>query len=151
MHHRLITVAALVVAAGTAFALTGCSDVADVLHHQTQGSYDSRAALEQAWSTPASEPDWIPADATRLRMIAATGGAGADATPAVVRVRTATALPASCTEIDRRSMDPFSLDWAPAKIPARVQRCGNWAVVPVSDGWYGWTPLTPDELGQHGR
>jgi hypothetical protein len=63
-------------------------------------------------------------------------------------VRTSAALPKSCTEIERRSMDPFSASWAPKTVPDRVERCGNWAVVPVPGGYYGWTPITAEERAE---
>ena len=123
--------------------LTGCG-ISDALHHQTSGTAATPAALEMAWHTPASEPDWVPADATGIRFVAATGGS-ADRSPASVRVTTTSPLPADCTEIERRSLDSFGEDWAPSKFPDRVERCGNWAVMPVDGGWFGWTPLAPSE------
>ena len=36
--------------------------------------------------------------------------------------------------------------WAPKSFPDRVDRCGNWAVMKVSGGWFGWTPLAPSEV-----
>jgi hypothetical protein len=137
---------ALALAAALPLLLAGCS-VEDALHRQTSGTADSRAALQQAWRTPASQPDWVPADATDIRYIAATGGA-ADRSPASVRVATASALPDTCTTIERRSLESFGEDWAPPKFPDRVERCGNWAVMRVHGGWFGWTPLAPSEVDQ---
>ena len=142
---RLLPV--LAVAALVPLALTGCS-VPDVLQKQTSGTAASPAALEQAWHTPASEPDWVPAGSTDIRYIAATGGS-ADRSPASVRVTTTSALPEDCTEITRRSLDSFGEDWAPASFPDRVDRCGNWAVMKVKGGWFGWTPLAPSEAAEH--
>jgi hypothetical protein len=113
----------------------------------TSGTVASPAALAHAWRTPASEPDWVPADATGIRFVAATGGS-ADASPASVRVVTASALPDSCTTIPRRSLDSFGEDWAPSSFPDTVSRCGNWAVMRVDDGWFGWTPLAPAERAE---
>ncbi|MGT2426308.1 hypothetical protein [Amnibacterium kyonggiense] len=127
-------------------ALSGCS-VSDVLHRQTSGTADTPRALEQAWRTPASEPDWVPADATDIRYVAATGGP-ADASPASVRVTTASGLPATCTTITRRSLDSFGESWAPKRFPDTVERCGNWAVMRVDGGWFGWTPLAPGEVAE---
>lgn len=126
--------------------LAGCS-VGDALQRQTTGTAATPAALEQAWRTPASQPDWLPADSTDIRYIAATGGS-ADETPASVRVTTASALPEACTAIDRRSLDSFGENWAPKKFPDTVERCGNWAVMQVKGGWFGWTPLAPGEVDQ---
>lgn len=137
---------ALAVMALVPLVLTGCS-IDDALHKQTSGSVDTAAALDQAWRTPASQPDWVPEDSTGIRYVAATGGA-ADASPASVRVTTASALPDSCTAIARRSLESFGEDWAPAKFPDTVQRCGNWAVMKVPGGWFGWTPLAPAERAE---
>lgn len=140
---------ALALVALLPLVLTGCS-VEDALHEQTSGTADSPAALEQAWRTPASQPDWVPADATGIRFVAATGG-GADVSPASVRVVTTSGLPRSCTTIPRRSLDSFGEDWAPSSFPDTVSRCGNWAVMKVDGGWFGWTPLAPAERnGQPG-
>jgi hypothetical protein len=136
---------ALAVAALIPLALAGCSS-SDALHKRTSGTAATPAALEQAWRTPASTPDWVPEDATAIRFVAATAGS-ADQSPASVRVTTASALPATCAEIERRSLDSFGESWAPASFPDRVQRCGNWAVMKVQDGWFGWTPLAPSERG----
>jgi hypothetical protein len=137
---------ALALAALVPLVLTGCS-VGDALHGRTSGTVASPAALAHAWRTPASEPDWVPADATGIRFVAATGGS-ADASPASVRVVTASALPDSCTTIPRRSLDSFGEDWAPSSFPDTVSRCGNWAVMRVDDGWFGWTPLAPAERAE---
>lgn len=130
-------------------ALTGCSNPIDTLQKRISGTADTRTALLDAWSTPASDPDWVPADASDVRYVAGTAGQ-ADATPGTVRVTTASALPASCTEVERRSLDSFGEDWAvPVKdLPETVQRCGNWIVVPAEGGWFGWTPLSPGEAEQ---
>jgi hypothetical protein len=141
---RLLPAVALV--AALPLLLSGCS-VADALHHQTSGTAATPAALAQAWRTPASQPDWVPADSADIRYIAATGGS-ADESPASVRVTTSSALPAGCTPIARRSLDSFGESWAPAKFPDTVERCGNWAVMKVRGGWFGWTPLAPDERAE---
>ncbi|GAA2752325.1 hypothetical protein [Amnibacterium kyonggiense] len=145
VRHRAIArlLPALAIAALVPVALSGCG-VADVLHKQTSGTAATPRALEQAWRTPASEPDWVPADATDIRYIAATGGS-ADKAPASVRVTTGSALPTSCTTITRRSLDSFGESWAPKRFPDTVERCGNWAVMRVNGGWFGWTPLAPSE------
>lgn len=144
MTARLLPALALV--ALLPLVLAGCS-VEDVLHKQTGGTAASTDALEQAWRTPASQPDWVPGDATGIRWIAATGGS-ADESPASVRVVTASALPDSCTTIPRRSLESFGPDWAPSSFPDTVSRCGNWAVMKVQGGWFGWTPLAPDERSE---
>lgn len=144
MHRSLPLLAAVSLAVALPLSLTGCTDLIGSLQRQTEGTAKDPRALELAWRTPASEPSWIPADARRIRWVAATSGP-ADATPATVRVDTGTALPADCTEIERRSLDSFGPEWAPGAFPDRVERCGDWAVMKVDGGWFGWTPLTPEE------
>ena len=126
--------------------LTGCG-VQDLLQKRTSGTADSRDALGHAWRTPASQPDWVPADAKRIRYVAATDGS-ADATPASVRVTMRSALPEGCTTVPRHSLDAFGEDWAPSTVPEVIERCGNWAVVRVDGGWFGWTPLSPRERAE---
>ena len=138
---RRVAAAALVVALPV--LLTGCGAV-DLVEKRTSGTAADRAALDHAWRTPASQPDWVPADATKIRYVAATGGA-ADATPAAVRATTASALPGTCTTVHRYSLESFGEDWAPGSVPDEAERCGNWAVVRVHGGWFGWTPLSPRE------
>lgn len=137
------TAPALALALLIPLALTGCS-VDGVLQQRTSGTAASTRALAMAWRTPASQPDWVPADATRIRFVAATGGS-ADRAPASVRVSTSSPLPASCTSIPRRSLDSFREDWAPTTFPTTVRRCGNWAVMKVRGGWFGWTPVARAE------
>lgn len=134
---------ALAIAALLPAALTGCG-VSDALHQQTTGTASTTAELDHGWRTPASQPDWVPADATGIHYVAATGGA-ADRSPASVRVTTSSPLPAGCSWITRRSLDAFAESWAPKRFPDQVARCGNWAVMQVPGGWFGWTPLAPAE------
>jgi hypothetical protein len=141
MNRRLLP--GLAVAALVPLLLTGCS-LADAVHRQTSGAVATPHALALGWRTPASQPDWVPADSTGIHYVAATGGA-ADESPAAVRVTTSSALPSTCTDIERRSIDSFGEDWAPKRFPDTVERCGNWAVMQVPGGWFGWTPLAPSE------
>lgn len=141
---RLASAAA--VAALVPLALAGCS-FQDALEQRTSGTAATPAALAHAWRTPASEPDWVPEASTDIRYVAATGGP-ADRSPAAVRVTTTDALPTTCTGITRYSMDAFGEAWAPRSLPDRVQRCGNWAVVRVRGGWFGWSPLAPKEAAE---
>ena len=147
--HRTALLPAAALALLLPLTLTGCSNPIDTLQKRISGTADSRDALLDAWSTPASAPDWVPSDATDVHYVAGTAGS-ADATPGTVRVTSRGALPTSCTPVERRSLDSFGEDWAvPVKdLPTRVQRCGNWAVVPAGRGWFGWTPLSPDEAAQ---
>jgi len=118
----------------------------NLTHARTTGTAESVRALELGWRTAASQPEWVPADATGIRFAATTSGP-ADETPAEVLVTTASPLPRTCTTAARTSSARLGEHWAPATVPDRVERCGNWAVVPVQGGWYGWTPFAPTHLG----
>jgi hypothetical protein len=132
---------ALVVAAVVTLALAGCS-APTVQLGETSGTVQSVRALELGWRTAASQPEWVPDDATDIRFSATTSGP-ADETPAIVRVTSASPLPAACTTRPRSSAVALREGWAPRSVPDRVERCGNWAVVRVPGGWYGWTPFDP--------
>jgi hypothetical protein len=135
---------ALVVAALVTLALAGCSMPGPIVA-RTSGTVQSVRALELGWRTAASQPEWVPADATGIRFAAITSGP-ADETPAVVRVATTGPLPRTCTTEARASSVALDERWAPGKVPERVERCGNWAVVRVAGGYYGWTPFSPAPL-----
>ncbi len=130
---------ALVVAALVTLALAGCT-MPNLSSDRTSGTARTVRALELGWRTAASQPEWVPADSTGIRYAATTSGP-ADETPAVVRVTTASPLPRSCRAEARASVVALRERWAPASVPDRVERCGNWAVVQVQGGWYGWTPF----------
>ena len=130
--------AAVVVAVG-ALSLTGCSGVTDALSNQAQGTYATVADAEEGWATEAPFPAWLPADSRNIRTVVSTNAALAD-----LRVDTAGALPDRCTEVDRLTYSTYKAEWAPKTVlPDRVQQCGDWAVIPVPGGWYGWTPAVP--------
>lgn len=135
---------ALVVAALVTLALAGCS-MPSPAHARTSGTAHSVRALELGWRTAASQPEWVPADATDIRYTATTSGP-ADETPASVRASSTSPLPRTCTTEARASSAGLVAHWAPSVVPDRVERCGNWAVVPVPGGYYGWTPFAPTKL-----
>lgn len=122
--------------------LTGCSGAAGWLPRERHGVASSRAALELAWSTPASQPAWLPEDATRIRWIASTRG-GADRAPAALLADTGAALPRSCRPAERHGRAAIAASWAPSAVQ-EVRRCGNWAVAAVDGGYYAWTPVDAD-------
>lgn len=124
-------------AAAVLLLLTACDG--PLVMHQRSGTEATPAALAHAWSTPATQPDWVPSDSRHLRFMAKTLGP-ADETPAVVRVDTASALPASCAASSLDTSPALAPGWAPGMVATHVTRCGNWAVVPVPGGWFGWTP-----------
>lgn len=130
----------LALAAATAVALTGCTGMS--FAGERRGTAASADALALAWSTPASQPQWLPADATRIRS-AITTMRGADASPAALRAAPSTALPKSCRTATAADAAPgIDASWTPRLTGAVVQRCGNWLVTRVDDGYYGWTPAT---------
>lgn len=125
-------------AAVAVLALVGCA-ASPLVAHRRGGVAADRAALLQAWSTPATQPGWLPADATRIRWVAATRG-GADRAPAAIEARSDARLPAACTPAGSVAGVAITASWSPDRAPVDVRRCGNWAVAAVPGGWYGWTP-----------
>lgn len=122
--------------------LTGCSGTAGWLPRERHGVAATPAALELAWSTPASLPSWLPRDATRIRWVAATRG-GADRAPAALLADSDGALPRSCRPAEHHGRAAITAAWAPHRV-TQVQRCGGWAVTAVEGGYYAWTPVDPD-------
>lgn len=129
-----------------ALLLAGCSGLPDLTPHRRQGTAATPAALELAWSTPASQPGWLPADAVDIRWTAATTG-GADRSPAALLARTSSPLPGSCRPVEDAARAAISAAWAPDAVRGPVRRCGGWAVVAVDGGYYGWTPVQRDAQG----
>ncbi|MFD1722697.1 hypothetical protein [Amnibacterium endophyticum] len=122
-----------------AVALAGCS-ASPLVAHRRGGTAADPAALLKAWSTPATQPGWLPEDATRIRWVASTRG-GADRAAAVLEARSAGPLPDSCTALPDGRGAAIGAAWAPQRVPAEVRRCGNWAVTAIDGGYYGWTPV----------
>lgn len=122
-----------------AFGLTGCTAIAEQLHHEASHTFSSTTDLAGNWNR--SVP-WLPADATEIRTHESTTG-----DPAILRADTKTKLdPARCAEIDRQSAPTFDEPWSPKSVYVdKVWVCGDWAVIPTDNGWFGWTPVDPDE------
>ena len=121
--------------------LTGCSGTAGWLPRERHGVAATPAALELAWSTPASQPSWLPGDATRIRWVAATRG-GADRAPAALLADSDAPLPRSCRPTEHHERAAITAAWTPRSAD-RVLRCGGWAVTAVDGGYYAWTPVEP--------
>ena len=136
MARRELAVAA---AALLPLVVTGCSGTTGWLPRERHGVAASPAALAHAWSTPASQPSWLPADATRIRWAAATVG-GADRAPAALLADSAAGLPRSCRPLEHPEPAAITASWTPHRTAA-VLRCGGWAVTAVDGGYYGWTPV----------
>jgi hypothetical protein len=123
----------------TAFALTGCTAIGEQLHNEASHTFDSAEDIAGNWGNTAP---WLPADATDIRTHESTTG-----NPAILRATTSAKLdPAKCAEIDRQSAPTFEQAWSPKSVYVdKVWVCGDWAVIPTDNGWFGWTPVDPDE------
>jgi hypothetical protein len=134
---RTVTVA--LIAAFSIAALTGCSSIQGALQKESSVEFDTAADVADAWDRTAP---WLPEDATDIRIQQATEG-----DPAVLLATSDAELdPALCAETDRQSAATFTVDGAPDSYAAdSVLACGDWAVIPTDDGWYGWTPNHPNE------
>jgi hypothetical protein len=122
-------------------SLSGCA-VLDVVRHETGGTFDTTMDLTNHWDKSAP---WVPADSSDIQTRESTQG-----DPAILRAVTTSELdPALCVEVERQSGPSFEQDWSvdPYAVDT-VWACGDWAVIPTDDGWYGWTPSHPDEKAQ---
>lgn len=132
---------ALVLAALSALAvtaLTGCAPILDTLRNEAASTYPTSAELVEGWGKAAA---WLPDDSTQISIRETP-----DADPAVLLATSSAALdPALCTETVRRSAPIFTVEGAPDAYVESVFACGDWAVIPTDDGWYGWTPSHPEE------
>lgn len=130
---------ALAAAAAVSLSLTGCTSIQQMLQNESTGTYPDAAAVAADWDKTAP---WLPADATDISVHESTKG-----DPATLLATSDSELDLSqCAEVPRQSAPTFAIDGAPNvyKIDT-VYACGDWAVVPTDDGWYGWTPNHPDE------
>ena len=137
--HRLLILVPL--AAALALTTTGCSAIANAVHRTHEEHFADRAAAEQGWKGVAA-PAWLPEDATDIHNLATN-----DESNSVILAHGA-ALPAGCREADRRSIPFDTASWAPTldRFPDRVERCGDYEVMPVDGAWLGW--FTATEAGQ---
>jgi hypothetical protein len=124
-----------------ALSLTGCSAVTDLIHNETESEFEDRAAFAEEWHG-ADAAAWLPGDAEQIHVRESTAG-----DTAIIAFSSGSPLnPTKCAETDRLSGPSFTDDWAPEKVYVdRVFACGDWAVMPTADGWYGWTPSAPGE------
>ncbi len=119
-------------------ALTGCTIVDEVLHGERPASYDSAADVPDELGL-----DWAPSDATDIDVIESTRADGT----ATVLLTSPSDLPDDCVLVPRESGPTMTLTDDERELPetyktTEVQLCGDWAVLPTADGWYGWTPVT---------
>lgn len=127
-------------AAATAFvggalliALTGCSQIIHTLANQHEEHFETYPAAAEGW-VGVDIPTWIPDDATDLRNLATT-----DESVAVVRVVTDSPLAGDCETEERRGIPQLDAEWSTEEWPAEIERCGDYEVMPMDDGWLGWT------------
>lgn len=118
--------------------LTGCTIVDEVLHGERPASYDSAADVPDELGL-----DWAPSDATDIDVIESSRAEGT----ATVLLSSPSDLPDDCVLVPRESGPTMTLTDEDRELPetyktTEVQLCGDWAVLPTADGWYGWTPVT---------
>lgn len=119
-------------------SLTGCTIVDEVLHGERPASYDSTADVPAELGL-----DWAPADASDIDVIESSRAEGT----ATVLLTSPSDLPDDCVLVPRESGPTMTLTDEDRELPetyktTEVQLCGDWAVLPTADGWYGWTPVT---------
>lgn len=125
------------VVALSSVSLVGCA-IGEALQNERAAEFATTAEFVADGDRTAA---WLPEDATGIRLRETP-----DADPAVLLATTSTALdPARCVEVERLSGPVFSVEGAPDPFVESVFVCGDWAVIPADDGWYGWTPIHPDE------
>lgn len=135
---RTSTFPAVLVAAVSVVALTGCAGIEDAMQNESSVRFDTTAEVTAQWDRTAP---WLPEDATDIRIHQSVQG-----DPAVLLSTSSADLdPALCVETERKSAATFSEPWSPDSYVDTVFACGDWAVIPTGSGWYGWTPNHPDE------
>jgi hypothetical protein len=130
---------ALAATAVSGLVLTGCTSIQQAIRDESSGTYADADALAENWNKSAP---WLPDDASDISMHQTVNG-----DPASLLITSDADLDlAQCAEVERQSAPTFAIEGAPDayKIDT-VYACGDWAVVPTDDGWYGWTPNDPDE------
>jgi len=115
--------------------LAGCASLQDAATHRHDLTFDTYTIASQKWE---SIPSWIPTDATAIRLRETT-----NAPVAVVQVNT-TGEPAGCEPADRKYLPGIGGGWLPTDYPHAILRCGDWEVMPVTSGWFGWTVSETD-------
>ena len=121
-------------------AVTGCTQIDNLLSQQHEEVFTTYQQAERDW-VGVDVPSWIPDDATDLRNLATF-----DETVSVIRVVTDSDLAGECAPGDRSGIPVLEADWSTQDWPDRVQRCGDYEVMPMDDGWLGWFNAT--EKGQ---
>ncbi|MEL5990109.1 hypothetical protein ACOKGD_07545 [Microbacterium phosphatis] len=134
-----MTAAASVAALLLLPSLAGCAAAEAALQQEASHEFATHDELVKGWKR---EAPWVPADAQSIRIRESLAGE-----PASLAVVSESDLTTDlCAEVERKSAPTIVLEKTPDvyKID-RVFACGDWAVVETDDGWYGWTPVHPDE------
>lgn len=117
-----------------ATALVGCAAITQAFHHEVDRTFTDVHDMGN-W---VGDADWVPADATNVRVHSTVNGM-----TAVVRVTSHSAL-TGCTATARASLWSFAPSWVPSTAPDTVFACGAWSVIPVDGGYFGWTASATD-------
>ena len=133
-HTALRLAAALATVSVAGVTLTGCSVIRDSLSDMHEESFSTYQSAKDGWRG-SDIPAWIPADATDLHNRATGKGDNIS-----VRVTTDSDPVGECVEEERFTIAALNADWTPEKFPDEVLICGDYAVMPVEDGWFAWTP-----------
>lgn len=118
--------------------LSGCAVVDEFASHEREQAFDSRADAPGSAGSAFDPADFIPLDATRLRMRIVTDGPGE-----VLRFTTQTRIdaldPALCTPGRLGGTPLLDASWWPAKIPANGTVCApGWQVFEYQGAIYAW-------------
>jgi hypothetical protein len=126
----LLVPSVVILAAG---ALSGCSVVQDAMSNSVTTTANSRDELS------GDVPAWIPADATGITQVRGSKG---DAV-SILLTSTKDLETGACVATPRLSAPTVQVENAPDVYSEKeVFSCGDWAVVPSPNGWYGWTPAS---------
>jgi hypothetical protein len=124
------TTAIVALGLAASVSLTGCSGLKDALSNRHELTYDDYASASAGW---AAIPSWIPTDAAAIRLRETT-----NAPVAVVQLLTDSEA-VDCATANRRYIPGIGGDWIPTDYPHSVLRCGDWEVMSINGGWFGWT------------
>jgi len=121
--------ALLVVAA---LPLAGCSMLPGGGDHFEE-TFTDYASAESGWSN-GTIPAWIPDEFSRVRSRAMNDGSAG-----IVEVLTDSAIVGDgCATAARAGSPDLGGVWEPADFPDEVMDCGDYQIIPVEGGWFGW-------------
>ena len=115
-----------------ALSLTGCSMLPGNTGHFEE-TFTDYASAESGWRN-GTIPSWIPDELSRVRSRAMTDGSAA-----IVEVLTESEIVGDgCTESARIGSPDLGGVWEPDEFPDEVMHCGDYEIMPVDGGWFGW-------------